>query len=160
MRSPSTEPAPEPPAATVAAVRARLREVGLRATPARIAVYRVLLGKRAPMSHAEVCEAVAGGGFDRATVYRNLVDLADAGLLRRADLGDHVWRFERRGEGADPTDEEHPHFVCSECGGVTCLPDDAVTVAAAPHLPRSLRDAVGGTGKVAIQIRGTCDDCD
>lgn len=158
MAIPST-PAHRPALASLEAVRSRLRSAGLRATPARIAVYGALLGTDAPMSHAEVCDAVEGGGFDRATVYRNLVDLAEAGLLRRADLGDHVWRFERKADGADPADEGHPHFVCSECGGVTCLPDDAVTVGRAANLPRSLRDAGGRGARVAIQIRGTCDDC-
>jgi len=46
-----------------------------------------------PMSHADVAGELASHGLDRATVYRNLMDLADAGLVSRADHGDHVWRF-------------------------------------------------------------------
>jgi len=42
----------------------------------------------------EVFAELQAEGWDRATLYRNLVDMTDAGLLRRVDLGDHVWRYE------------------------------------------------------------------
>ena len=61
--------------------------------------------------------ALAHTGVDRATLYRNLSDLRDAGLLRRFDLGDHVWRFELC--AGDP--EAHAHFLCEGCGAVLCL---------------------------------------
>ncbi|HJK98415.1 MAG TPA: transcriptional repressor [Polyangiaceae bacterium LLY-WYZ-14_1] len=151
----------------LAGLRDRLRAAGLRATPARVAVYGALRAAARPVSHADVCAALDGRGFDRATVYRNLVDLTDAGLARRADHGDRVWRFEgiRKGKGArkgaapgeaDGDRLAHPHFVCSECGTVTCLPEDAVQVGGAPTLPRAVRQA---QASLDIQIRGTCDDC-
>ena len=49
------------------------------------------------MNHSEVAEALEEAGFDRATLYRNLVDLAAAGILNRSDYGDHSWRFELAG---------------------------------------------------------------
>ena len=87
-------------ASSTESLRERLRAAGLRSTGARVAVLRVLEGAAAPMSHAEVHERVTGEGFDRATIYRNLIDLTDAGLVSRSDVGDHVWRFELRGERA------------------------------------------------------------
>jgi Fur family ferric uptake transcriptional regulator len=103
-----------------------------------------------------VCERLADAGFDRATVYRNLADLTDAGLLRRSDLGDHLWRFELKTEGDHHAhaDEVHPHFVCTECGSVACLPDGAVTLQSVKGAPRALR-----AGQVEIQVRGACNDC-
>lgn len=135
-------------------LREVLRAAGLRATSARMAVLEVLLAARAPLSHGEVCDRVGDRGIDRATLYRNLIDLAEAGLVRRSDHGDHVWRFEwTGGESADHQAAEHAHFVCSRCGTVSCLPEGAIAIHAVRGAPRSLR--VGAE----VQVRGVCDTC-
>ena len=91
--------------------------------------------------------------MDRTTVYRNLVDLTEAGLVQRTDLGDHVWRFElKRGEGASI---RHPHFTCTDCGTVSCLPEVTLSVKKGKGVPRSLSKQRG----VEIQLRGKCDAC-
>ncbi len=134
-------------------LKQRLRDAGLRATSARIAVLRALAAGQGPLSHAEVFEVVAPMGFDRATTYRNLMDLSDAGLARRTDHGDHVWRFELVGEDGHDA-ELHPHFVCNACGTVACLPEGALAVQGRRGIPRSLRRR-----DVEIQVRGLCDEC-
>jgi len=92
-------------------------------------------------------------GFDRATLYRNLIDLTDAGVVTRTDLGDHVWRFElKRGEGDH--NAEHPHFVCTGCGDIACLPEVGVQFTASAKAPRALRSK-----GVTVQIKGRCDAC-
>jgi Fur family transcriptional regulator, ferric uptake regulator len=126
----------------------------LRATQPRTAVLRQLAQARAPLTHGEVAEQLALDGVDRATVYRNLMDLTDAGLTRRTDLGDHVWRFELVSDDPAHSEGEHPHFICGECGSVECLPDAVVSVKAARGAPRALR----GKG-LAVQVRGLCDEC-
>ncbi|MBX7191984.1 MAG: transcriptional repressor [Sandaracinaceae bacterium] len=138
-------------------LKTRLREAGLRATSSRLAVLECMTDAQGPLTHADVCDRLKDAGFDRATVYRNLADLTDAGLLRRSDLGDHLWRFELKGDAEHEEHAEgevHPHFVCTECGAVACLPDGAVTLAAVKGAPRSLK-----SGKVDIQVRGACNDC-
>lgn len=137
-------------------LKARLRAAGLRATAPRSAVLECMLNASGPLTHAEVCERLADAGFDRATVYRNLADLTDADILRRSDLGDHLWRFEVRAADAkhDHEDAVHPHFVCTECGSVECLPDGAITLQAVKGAPRSFK-----SGKVDVQVRGTCNEC-
>ncbi len=132
---------------------ALLREAGLRVTDPRVAVVEHLLGQTAPVSHADLCRSLESAGFDRATLYRNLMDLAQVGIVTRTDLGDHVWRFEmKRREGNHVV--SHPHFVCSDCGTVSCLPDVAVRIVRGKHAPRSL-----ATKNVAIQITALCDAC-
>jgi Fur family transcriptional regulator, ferric uptake regulator len=133
--------------------RERLRALGLRATGARLTVLRVLSGRSAPASHPEVAQALAGDGWDRATLYRNLVDLTRVGLLRRVDHGDHVWRFELA-EAGGHRDEDHPHFLCTVCGDLACLPGVDLSVPGGADLPEAVR-----AGHVAIQLRGTCDHC-
>jgi Fur family ferric uptake transcriptional regulator len=105
------------------------------------------------MTHGEIAHEMAVFGFDRATVYRNLIDLVEANLVARSDVGDHVWRFEMR-RGGDSHIGEHPHFLCVNCGGVTCLPGGTVKVISLRGVPR----AVAGRD-VEVQLKGRCDAC-
>jgi Fur family ferric uptake transcriptional regulator len=132
-------------------VREDIRFLGLRATPARVATLLLLRGSGSPLTHAEVAEDLEDQGFDRATLFRNLNDLAEAGLLRRTELGDHVWRFEVRDATAND-DATHPHFVCVDCGSVTCLDQVQLTAGS--------RRQSEGVGKVTeILLRGHCHEC-
>jgi Fur family ferric uptake transcriptional regulator len=132
-------------------LRQRIRERGLRATPGRLATYRTLLSAEAPLSHSDVVTALEGHGFDRATIYRNLIDLTDAGLLARSDLGDHSWRFEI---SSGENDSDHVHFVCVACGDVSCLDGVDVDIRATKAAPRAV-DSM----QVEVQLRGRCDAC-
>lgn len=142
--TPSGSPGP-------AVLRARLRDAGLRCTQARIAVLERLLLSPGPVSHAELAEVLTPLGFDRATVYRNLMDLVTAGLAARADRGDHIWRFEAT-RIESHSRGEHPHFVCTDCGTVACLPEVSLPVTSSEH-----------AGLIAhvdeIVIRGQCQQC-
>ena len=135
-------------------IRARLRSVGLRATSARIAVLRILTQAKTPLSHADVAEKLEAGGFDRVTVYRNLMELADAGIASRVDLGDHTWRFEVKLETSKEHKSEHPHFVCVDCGEVSCLPGVSVSV------DESQGEKNAAVGKITeVLLKGHCGNC-
>src|SRR5262245_1161177 len=113
-----------------------------------------MIGWAGPLTHGDVCDRLEDAGFDRATVWRNLADLTEAGLVRRTDLGDHLWRFELATKVEHPVPEAHPHFVCTECGNVACLPEGAVTLNPVKGAPRAIAD-----GAVEVQVRGTCNAC-
>jgi Fur family transcriptional regulator, ferric uptake regulator len=132
--------------------RADLRRAGLRVTPARLAVLAALRGRMAPASHADVAAALGESALDRATVYRNLVELVKAGLARRRDLGDHVWRFEAA--AARPGGKEHPHFLCTACGSLECLDTLKVSLRRGARVPRALKEDA-----VEILVKGVCDGC-
>jgi Fur family transcriptional regulator, ferric uptake regulator len=141
------------PAPSVADLKAEIRSRGMRGTGPRVAVLAYLSEATAPLSHTEIHEALVGRGYDRVTIYRNLTDLVEAGLLVRSDLGDHVWRFERtQGQGGHAPG--HPHFVCTDCGGVSCLPAVTVSVMRGSPAPKALRNK-----QVEVQVKGRCDDC-
>jgi len=140
-----------------AGIRVDLRAAGLRVTTARIAVLDVLRQATGPLSHAEVVDKLKGRAGDPATVFRNLAALSDAGLAVRADLGDHVWRFESRAgsDKAAPNEgHEHPHFLCRECGSVECMPELEVRTRRGQQVPRAIRER-----SVEVQFKGVCDDC-
>jgi Fur family ferric uptake transcriptional regulator len=136
----------------LAALTARLHARGLRRTAPRLAVLAALEKARAPVSHPELCARLEPNGFDRATLYRNLIDLTQAGLVSRTDLGDHVWRFELEREDGDHR-LAHPHLICSGCGKVDCLPD--VTL----HTGRGKDTAVQLPAELEIQLKGLCARC-
>ena len=132
------------------AVEARraLRDAGLRVTEQRIRVFEALRRAARPMSHPELVALLPQDGMDRTTVYRILMDLTERGLANRRDLGDHVWRFDLRTADLRRHEQDHPHFSCTECGALECLPVDAVTLS--PSLARSAAE---------IHVRGRCARC-
>lgn len=138
-------------AETLELIKQAIRDVGLRATPARIAILQLLRQSPSPLTHAEVAEKVSSLGVDGATVFRNLNGMASAGLVRRAELGDHVWRFEAIRENS-AHDSTHPHFLCVDCGAVICLDEVKLTSGS--------QKATSMVGEVTeILVRGHCNDC-
>src|SRR5438552_15770724 len=131
---------PLPASISVSAARQALRAAKLRSTSSRVAVLQHVSAAGKPVSHADVAEALVPQGYDKSTLYRCLVELADAGILARLDAGDHAWRFERRGDEHDAG--EHPHFVCVDCGKITCLPDVEVKISTAKGAKPSSQDDV------------------
>lgn len=132
-------------------IREMIRQAGLRCTSSRTVVLQHLIEVDAPRSHADVAEHLVPRGLDKATIYRNLTDLTDAGLLHRLDLGDHVWRFEYRDETG--SDEEHPHFMCTDCGEISCLSPTGISF-------DENTDVSPVVGEVEeIFLKGRCAEC-
>ena len=132
-------------------LRTAIRGTGLRATLQRIAVLRIVNESARPMSHAEISDRLGGVADERSTVYRNLMDLARAGLLRRVAVGDRTWRFEPARSA--PHARAHPHFICTSCGTVSCL-DDMKVMARRVKAPHAIK-----LGEFEVQVRGMCDAC-
>lgn len=112
-------------------------------------VLRELAKLRIPSSHPELTERLAGDGLDRVTIYRNLLLLTKAGILVKTHLGDNVWRFELPHSSSGTEHGRHPHFVCNDCGNVSCLPESAVTLSGA-----AIKNQVA-----EVQLRGRCVGC-
>ena len=138
---------------TLSEVRDVIRKAGLRSTSARIAVMQRLEAATNPLTHAEIAHELVPLGFDKATVYRNLIDLTEAHLVSRTELGDHVWRFELRRSNSHH-DAEHPHFLCVDCGEVTCLADVQVDITPSPG---SQTSSIGELTEVLL--KGHCGRC-
>ena len=134
-------------------LQALLRGVQLRATGARIAVLRCLQAQHHPISHGDLVAAMADSGLDRATLFRNLTDLTRTGLVTRRDIGDHVWRFELA-QRSPHHGEAHPHFVCTACGDIRCLDNNAVSID-----PGIFNAAPASNPTIEVQLRGRCGRC-
>lgn len=131
-------------------VRRALRAAGLRVTASRVAVLRLLATATRPLTHQDVVDALMDNPWNRSTLYRNLIDLAETGLARRTVFGG-LARFEMSGRANSCT--EHPHFVCTECGGVSHLEGVLVRVEG-QDVPGSVSN-----GRYEVQLRGRCDAC-
>lgn len=129
--------------------RQRIQAAGLRATTARVATLLVLRDSSAPLTHAEVAARLAEHEIDKATFFRNLNDMVTADLLRRSELGDHVWRFEII---AGEKHALHPHFECVDCGTVSCMQEVELT-----NKSKSASRRFGSVTE--ILLRGRCNDC-
>ncbi len=126
------------------------RERGLRVTPQRQAIFRLLHGAE---THPTV-EAL----YERAhaemptmslrTVYQTVHDLDALGEVHLLDLGTGAVRV-------DPNVEHpHHHLVCTSCGRVRDLPVEFDGL----RLPgRYRRDFT--VDDVQVIFRGRCDDC-
>ncbi|MEZ4383327.1 MAG: Fur family transcriptional regulator [Nannocystaceae bacterium] len=132
--------------------RALLREHGLRVTPPRLAVLRVLDAADAPLSHTEALEILGDTDWDPATIYRNLIKLRDAGLalvVSRAGGIDRYALASSRHQAA----HQHPHFVCDDCGKIACLPAELTSsMSVEGRWSASVRSAM-------VQLRGECPEC-
>jgi Fe2+ or Zn2+ uptake regulation protein len=126
------------------------REQGLRVTPQRQAIFRLLEGD---LSHPTV-ESL----FDRArtdmptislkTVYQTVHDLEALGEVRVLDLGTGSVRV-------DPNvEDDHHHLLCTVCGRVRDLPVEFDGL----NVPlRYRRDFT--VDDVQVIFRGHCDHC-
>jgi Fur family ferric uptake transcriptional regulator len=99
----------------------------------------------------QLIDAMKKAGFrlSRATVYRTLAKLVDAGLLRRLEIGPRMFYEHDYGY------PHHEHLYCQMCGKMIEFED--------PQLHAVLRDVCRqhsflSTGHTFI-IRGTCAEC-
>lgn len=105
-------------------------------------------------SHFDADQLIAklkdsGRNVSRATVYRTLTKLVDAGLLRRIDVGPRTIYDHDYGYPA------HDHLICEKCGTMIEFHSDEVDevlkrVASEHHFQPSGRTLV---------VRGTCGEC-
>jgi len=91
----------------------------------------------------------AGLRVSRATVYRTLNKLVDAGMLRRLEFGPRTF-FEH-----DYGYPQHEHLVCQKCGRIIEFQNPAVDAQLRDVCAQHQFQATGHT----LVVRGTCSEC-
>lgn len=133
-------------------VRQRLRASGLHLTGPRRVVLEVLGSQGGHLSAEQVVVAV--GRLDprvhRASVYRALEALTDAGLVQHVHLGHGATAYHLAEESG-----EHLHLQCGGCGAVIDAP---VTLLAAVRR-RLLREHGFALDAAHVALSGTCAGC-
>jgi Fur family transcriptional regulator, ferric uptake regulator len=102
----------------------RLRHVGLRVTPLRRRLVRLFASSRRWYTPQELRGAAEQAGLHpgRATVYRLIAALTEAGLCRSFPQTNRTMRYVFCAPG------HHHHMICLDCGTVASLADCHVTV--------------------------------
>jgi Fe2+ or Zn2+ uptake regulation protein len=131
----------------------RLDDLGQKYTTGRRTLVDVLTGLRGPVTIDAIRQE---RDLPLSSVYRNLVVLEEAGIVRRVNGVDEAPRFEL----AEDLTEHHHHLVCTSCGKV----EDFVVP---PGLERALNRAVHRaaeqkrfhTSGHQLDLVGLCADC-
>jgi Fe2+ or Zn2+ uptake regulation protein len=130
------------------AIKRSLESGGLRYTPQRYDVMAFLSEHTGHPTAPEIFEAVnrLDPRSSRATIYNNLRDLVQAGLVREVAVEGRAARF-------DAKSVQHHHFICDQCGNVEDLDWYDVPLPATSSLgKRVLREC-------ELIVRGLCTQC-
>jgi Fur family transcriptional regulator, stress-responsive regulator len=128
----------------------RFRELGLRVTPQRQAIFRLLHGVDTHPTVESLFEAARAEmpTISRKTVYQTVHDLEALGEVELLDVGTGSLRVDPNVERA------HHHLVCSHCGTVR---DVLIDVADLRVPARARRDFE--VESVEVVFRGRCEAC-
>lgn len=130
-----------------------LRTSGLKVTLPRLKVLEVFTGASSRhLSAEDVFQALLDDGYDigLSTVYRVLMHLENAGLLRRSHIDGDKVIYELM------QDDHHDHLVCLHCGSVEEFRDAEIERrqrAAAASMGFELQDR-------ALTLYGRCCACE
>ncbi len=125
----------------------KCKEIGLKITPQRLAVYEVLLKSTNHPTVEDIYEEVKKRYpyVSLATVYRTLETLERIGLVKRVCFWGNSARY-------DANLSEHHHLICERCGRI-----EDVNIGEVIELPQEFHGF--RTNGYSINIYGLCPDC-
>lgn len=129
-----------------------IRSRGMRVTPERLALLEEIYRQHGHIDAEEILAGLRDSGqkVSRATVYRNLELLVDAGLVQRQRLGRNRFLYEHVHAG-----QSHDHLACRDCGRVV----EFVSPAIQAMLNEICRAHGFSRDDRQIQILGLCQAC-
>ena len=133
-------------------LRDMFRAMGLNFAPQRMAIFNILSVTDRHLTVDDIYKkaSVEFPMLSPATVYRNMEQLVEAGLLTHLDLGGPSMRY-------DTNLEEHHHFVCDKCGKVTDVYLKEFDYEVDPE--KSSLDNVRVDSQ-RLYLHGICEECD
>lgn len=127
-----------------------LSSANLRRTGPRLAVLSVLLRARKPQTAHQIAAKLSRITPDKVTIYRTLESFLSAGLVHKAFLQQRSWYFELSHNCTE--NQCHPHFTCTNCGGMHCLTEMSLPMAKSPYKGFII-------GRQRTQLEGLCPKC-
>jgi Fur family transcriptional regulator, ferric uptake regulator len=131
--------------------KTELRKIDLRATPARIAVLKLLEETKQPVDVSTVIDCVNKEGIktDPATIFRIVNTLTKKGITIPIQLQEGKTRYELAGK------THHHHLVCESCGKVGDVSSQVV-----PALEKEIQKKYKFLVKRhSLEFFGLCEDC-
>ncbi|HYU78412.1 MAG TPA: transcriptional repressor [Vicinamibacterales bacterium] len=130
----------------------RLRPAGTKRSQKRDQIVNVFLRQEGHLSADDLVDLIKREDhhISRATVYRTLQWMVDAGIARKVDFGEGRFRFEH-----SYRHPRHFHLICKSCNrSYEFLSSDIEA------LIEEISTARGFTaGQSVLQIYGTCESC-
>ena len=131
---------------------ASLRPAGSKRSSKRDRVLEVFLRQEGHVSADDLFDLVRreAAGIGRATVYRTLQWLVDAGVARKVDFGEGRSRFE-----PSYRHPRHFHLICTRCHSSSeFLSSDVESLLEEIAVARTF-----STTQATVQISGICEEC-
>ena len=128
-----------------------LRQKGLKATPARLAVLDVFEHAKKPLSIREVAKALKADNPDLATLYRNVESLVSLGLLKEIFFTSNMAHYESAKLA------HHHHIVCKVCGRIESI---QMCLAAKPQRQIIQAAHFGKIESHSLEFFGICKKCE
>ncbi|HHB76496.1 MAG TPA: transcriptional repressor [Desulfobulbus sp.] len=130
-----------------------LEAADLEATANRLLIMEVIGSNNSPLTAAEVFHTVERTrSINRVTVYRILDLLVEKHLLERISTGGRAAHF---GMAPNEHHPSHPHFFCMNCGMMSCLSSESLTV----HPENLQKTFPGRIQRIEIRVEGICNTC-
>ncbi|MGI6660631.1 MAG: Fur family transcriptional regulator [Bacillota bacterium] len=126
----------------------KLKSIGLRATPQRVAILAFLEGNTSHPSAEQIYEALKPDmpSLSLGTVYNTLDELAQRGQLQELAISPNR-------KHVDPNPKPHYHFLCRVCGRIYDYPGQL-------HTGNPSGEAKGFKVETyAVYLYGTCPSC-
>lgn len=128
-----------------------LKKLKLKVTTLRLALLQFIFDASLPFSVQVLMDYLTENNvaFDKVTIYRNLEILMQKGVIKKIDLQDGKYYYEK--------DDNCSHLICKNCGAVSHI-----------HLPKDQnKEAVAKVARktgfvVEQEVRdffGSCKDC-
>ena len=131
------------------AIAVDLKEIGLKVTPQRRAILKLLQGNRLHPSAERIFFKISKEypGMSFATVYNTLSKLVEAGKIQELDVDPDRKRF-------DPCVSPHCHFYCKVCGKVFDVVCDTSSLMV--NTKKNNGHQIDG---VQVNFKGVCKGC-
>lgn len=133
-----------------ATIEQKMEKCGIRPTANRILVMRQLMGATAPMSIAQIEDALVT--LDKSSIFRSLTLFLEHHLVHAIADGNGTLKYELC--GSDTTcsiADMHVHFYCDSCRKTYCFEDMPIPAVTLPE----------GFSPHAVNylVTGECSEC-
>ncbi len=127
-----------------------IRSIGLRVTPARIAVLKILEESTEPIDISSIYKNISKQRVDadQATIYRIIESFLEKKLITRLQFQEKKFFYEARRP-------EHHHAVCLVCGKIEDISNCSIK-----RMEQRIMEKKGfKVSSHSLEFFGTCADC-
>lgn len=131
-----------------------IKDSGLKNTPHRFEILNRIVKAKTPIAVTKLIDDLQKKiDIDQATIYRNLLSLVEAGLIRRYDYNHGHAHYEFNKEGENVVYQ----MVCSNCETIERMKADFLEDSVKKMIKKSKKFKT--TTNVNVEVYGLCKGC-